>query len=406
MPAFIIRSARRTAPRSRPPGRHSSGAARQLHVLRSPRATRVLDHTQARTAGGILAVDGRALLDDEGQLHVLNRIDDEANGAVASTRRGYQAPRADAVAACRDAELSQVAARRDLAGLVAEDAALATTEARLRHLGGIKAFGYAAVLFLLYGVTLPYDVAAASGLPIAPGLQALAGAFLGVLILIAAHLAAHKEQDVEEARRHQVDDPEAHRQALVQYRAVLWGGIALVIGIGIWRGFTFAAEARATDGIFAGGWWANLVFSVIALVGFFAAFVAAQAYLKLLPLRKIRTERTRSRRAREAQQDIIDAAERLQAEARLTLEFLEQDEAGVIVEIEAWREARTQQFMHDVRVREHQRREQLKHGERPAADPAAPPLPAGDVTFRRLDLDGLADGATANLTNGGTRTNS
>jgi hypothetical protein len=246
---------------------------------------------------------------------------------------------------------------------------------------------------LLYLITLPYDVAAASGLPIAAGLQALAGLTLGVLIVLAAHLAAHKEQDVEEARGRQHDDPEGHRQALIQYRAILYGGIALVVGIGIWRGFTFAAEAKATGGIFAGGVWANLVFSVIALVGFLAAFTAGQGYLMLLPLRRVRRERKQNRRAQTAQQDLIDAAEQVQAEARLTLEFLEQDEAAVIEEIEAWREARTQQFMHDVRVREHRRGQQLKHGRRPSTDaPAAPlPGPAGDVTFRRLELDELAD---------------
>ena len=236
-------------------------------------------------------------------------------------------------------------------------------------------------------------MAADSGLPIAAGTPGLAGALLGVLILIAAHMAAHKEQDVEEARGRQHDDPEGHRQALIQYRAILYGGIALVVGIGIWRGFTFAAEAKATGGIFAGGMWANLVFSVIALVGFFAAFTAGQAYLKLLPLRKVRAERAGNRRARQAQQDIIDSSERIQAEARLTLEFLEQDEAGVIEEIEAWREARTQQFMHDVRVREHRRRQQLKHGERPAADPpAAAPAIRDRRPGVRADRPGRDDG--------------
>ncbi len=373
-------------------------------ILRPARSTRLGDQMKARTTGGITAVNARVLRDDDGRLHVLNGMNDQADGAAASTRRDYQASRADALAAGRDAELRQAAAKRSLAGLEGEDAVLAATEARLADLRGIKAFGYAAVLCLLYLITLPYDVAAASGLPIAPELQALAGALLGVLILIAAHLAAHKEQDVEEARGRQHDDPEGHRQVLIQYRAVLCGGIALVVGIGIWRALTFAAEAKATGGVFAGGMWANVVFTVIALVGFFAAYVAGQAYLKLLPLRKIRTERTRNRRARQAQQDVIDTSERIQADAGLTLDFLEQDEAGVIEEIEAWREARGQQFMHDMRVREHRRRQQLKHGEGPAAAP--PAMPGNDVAFQRIGPEELAEDATANVTNGGARTNS
>jgi hypothetical protein len=332
-------------------------------------------------------------------------MNDEADGAIASTRRGYQTPRADTRKAAQEAKLRQAACRRNLAQLEGADLTLVAAEARLTHLRGIKALGYALVLALLYLVTLPYDLAATSGLPLSPGAQLLAGACLGLLILVAAHLAAHKEQDVEEARRQQGDDPERYRQGLIQYRAMLWGGIALVVGIGIWRGFTFAAEAKATGGIFAGGLWTDLVFTVIALVGFFSAYVAAQAYLTLLPLRRVRADRKQNQRERAAQQDLIDASEQVQAEARLTLEFLEQDEAGVIEEIEAWREARRQQFMHDVRVREHRRGQQLKHGERPAGDPttASPAMSAGDVRFRRPGRDGVVDNAAAAANHGPPR---
>lgn len=59
-------------------------------ILRSPRASRLGDRKQARTTGGITAVNDQVLLDEDGKLHVLNRINDEANGAVASTQRGYQ----------------------------------------------------------------------------------------------------------------------------------------------------------------------------------------------------------------------------------------------------------------------------------------------------------------------------
>jgi hypothetical protein len=341
-----------------------------------------------------MAADDEVLLDDGGQLHYVTLIDHEADGAIAGVRQSYETPKGNARENGQDAELREEDAERELAELDDEDAEDAVIEDGLKHRRGLKPLGYALLLVLLYLITLAYDVAAASGLPIAPGMQTLAALTIGALIMVAAHWAAHKEQDVDEARERQHDDPEGLRQALIQYRAVLFGAIALIVGIGLWRYFTFEAEAKATGGVFAGGAAANIAFTLLALVAFFAAYLAGQAYLNLHPLRKIRAKRARTRAKRKVQQNLIDTAERIKTQALLTLEFLEQDEAGVVRQIEAWRDARKDKFMHDVRVREHRRRQKtLKQGAEPGGDPESVPqrTTAVDPRFNGIDLTGLAD---------------
>jgi hypothetical protein len=362
-------------------------------ILRSDHRTRLADKANAWGTGGVMAKDDEVLLDETGQLHYLKLIDHESDGAIAGIRQCYGTPKGNARETGQDAELRQEDAERELTELDDEDAQDETIEDRLKHRRGLKPLGYALLLVLLYLITLAYDVAAASGLPIAPGMQTLAALTIGALIMVAAHWAAHKEQDVEDAREHQHDDPEGLRQALIQYRAVLFGAIALIIGIGLWRYFTFEAEAKATGGIFAGGAAANIAFTLLALVAFFAAYLAGQAYLKLYPLRKIRAKRERTRERRKFQQNIIDNAERIKTQALLTLEFLEQDEAGVVQQLEAWRDARKDKFMHDVRVREHKRRQkQLKNSRELASDAAnLPAIATVDPRFNGIDLNGLAD---------------
>jgi len=363
-------------------------------ILRSDRRTRIADKANAWSTGSVMAKDDQVLLDDDGQLHYRSLIDHEADGAIASVRQSYETPKGNAREAGQDAELRQEDAERELAELDDEDRQDEVIEDRLKQRRGLKPLGYALLLALLYLITLAYDVAAASGLPIAPSMQTLAALTIGALIMVAAHWAAHKEQDVEEMRERQPENPEGLRQALIQYLAAVFSAIALIIGIGLWRYFTFEAEAKATGGIFAGGAAANIAFTLLALVAFFAAYLAGQAYLKLHPLRKIRAKRERTRERRKLQQNLIDTAERIKTQALLTLQFLEHDEAGVVRQIEAWREARKDKFMHDVRVREHrQRQKQPKNATAPINDTHtnSPPVIAIDPMFNGIDLGGLAD---------------
>ena len=363
-------------------------------ILRSNLGTRLTDRVNARGTGGVMAQDGEILRGTDGTLHYVSVIDAHADGAVAGVEQSYATPKGNARDTGRDAELRQADAERELAHLEVEDAELAAEEDRLKHRRGLRPFGYAAVIALLYLITLPYDVAAASGLPIAPAMSALAGLTIGALLIVAAHWAAHKEQDVDEARGQNPDDPASVRKALIQHRAVLVGTIGLIIGIGVWRAGTFQAQAEATGGIFAGGVFANIAFTLLALVAFLSAYLAGQAYLKLHPLRKVRAKRKTNRTSRQLQQAIVDTFERVAAQAVLTLEFLERDHTGVVAQIEAWREARTHKFLHDVRVREHRRRQQqLRNGEPDAATRplAIPPISVTDPRLRAIDMSALAD---------------
>jgi hypothetical protein len=363
-------------------------------ILRSSLRTRLTDKLNARGTGGVMAQDDKILRGDDGALHYVSVIDAHADGAIAGVTQSYEAPKGNARDTGRDAELRQADAGRELAQLELEDAELAAEENRLKDRRGLRPFGYAAVMTLLYLITLPYDVAAASGLPIAPAMSALAGLTIGALLMVAAHWAAHKEQDVDDARGREHDDPAARRKALIQHRAVLVGTISLIIGIGVWRAGTFQAQAEATGGIFAGGVFANIAFTLLALVAFLSAYLAGQAYLKLHPLRKVRAKRTKNRTSRQVQQAVVDTFERVAAQAVLTLECLEREQAGVIAQIEAWREARTHKFLHDMRVREHRRRQQQPQNDEDeitATSLAVQPIPATDLRLRPIDMTALAD---------------
>ena len=362
-------------------------------ILRSKYGTRMADRVKARSTGGVMARDGEILRADSGTLHYVSVIDADADGAIAGVGQSYETPKGNARNTGREAELRQADAERKLARLVVEDAELAAEEDRLKDRRGLRPFGYAAVIALLYLITLPYDVAAASGLPIAPAMSALAGLTIGALLMVAAHWAAYKEQDADEARGQEHDGPVALRKALIQHRAVLVGTIGLIIGIGAWRAGTFQAQAEATGGIFAGGVFANIAFTLLALVAFLSAYLAGQAYLKLHPLRKVQARRRTNRTSRHVQQTVVDTFERVAAQAALTLEFLERDQAGVIAQIEAWREARTHKFLHDARVREHRRRRQLRNGDPDTATPplAIPPISPTDPRLRPIDMSDLAD---------------
>jgi hypothetical protein len=366
----------------------------QPTILRASLRMRLTDRVNARGTGGVMAQDEEILRGDDGTLHYVSVIDAHADGAIAGVEQSYETPKGNARDAGRDAELRQADAERELAHLEVEDAELTVVEDRLKDRRGLRPFGYAAVIALLYLITLPYDIAAASGLPIAPAMSALAGLTIGALLMVAAHWAAHKEQDVDEARSSEEDDPAALRKALIQHRAVLVGTIGLIVGIGVWRAGTFQAQAEATGGIFAGGVFANIAFTLLALVAFLSAYLAGQAYVKLHPLRKVRAKRKKNGAQRQSQQAIVDTFERVAAQAVLTLEFLERDRIGVVGQIEAWRDARTHKFLHDVHVREHRRRQQqLRNDETNTATRplAIPPISATDLRLRPIDMGALAD---------------
>jgi hypothetical protein len=377
-------------------------------IVRSNLRTRLTDKVNARGTGGVMAQDGEILRGDDGTLHYASVIDAHAEGALAGVEQSYETPKGKARNTGRDAELRQADAKRELAQLEVEDAELAAEEDHLKDRRGLRPFGYAALIVLLYCITLPYDIAAASGLPIAPAMSALAGLTIGALLMVAAHWTAHKEQDIDEARLHEPDPdhPTALRKALIQHRAVLAGTIGLIIGIGVWRAGTFQAQAEATGGIFAGGVFANIAFTLLALVAFLSAYLAGQAYLKLHPLRKVRAKRKKNRTSRQVQQSVVDTFERVAAQAALTLELLKRDQAAVVGQIEAWREARTHKFLHDVRVREHRRRQQQRNGASEDAAPllAIPPSSAPDSRLRPIDVSALADDVKTRANHNSTAT--
>lgn len=266
---------------------------------------------------------------------------------------------------------------------------------------GLKPLGYVLVLFFLYLVAFPFDKAAANGLPLTPGLQFLVAATIGGLLLMAAHFAADKQQDYEDARELADEHPEKFRTERNWYYAALVGPIVAIVGIGAWRYFTFEEQAEMTGGLFAGGAMANVVFTMLALVAFVAAFIAGQKYLWLKPLRDCRKQRELNRGKRRIQQEIIDRVERVQAQAALTLQYLDETEANYIAQVNAWRETRKDVVMHKARMKEHtQRAKQFKRdyedpgpgaGARQPRPERRPTPGGGSAPLRAIEIDDLAD---------------
>jgi hypothetical protein len=360
----------------------------------------IKDGRQAKGTGAVFGQDGeRTVTNSDGDLHYLSKVDHEAATAVDQVDQGFTAPIDNARKAGEDARLQGEDAGRELVELEEGDAVMAEEEETYKDRRGLGILGYVSVLFLLYWVALPFDKAAANGLPLSPGMQLLIALTIGGLMLVDAHYAAHKQEDFEAAREQREEHPEKFRTERVKYYGVFGGSIATILGIGAWRFFTFQAEAAATGGLFAGSAVASIVLTLLALVAFVAAFLAAEKYLWLKPLREIRRRRAANYELRKVQQRIIDTAERVQAQAQLTLDYLEQTRAKYLSQIESSRKTRRDSFMHKARTQEHKTRQKRAKqegddpdpGSREPVTPTGPGPRGGEARLRALDTGDLAD---------------
>lgn len=320
-------------------------------ILRSSRATERGDRA-AREALGKAAAHDFAVADEGGTPYYEGVIDAEADGAIEGVHEAYEIPKGNAHKAGEDAEQQQRDADRELGSLKEQEPELLAEVARYKDRRGLTLPGYVLVLVLGFLTGLPFDLMAALGLPLAPGMQMLAALMIGAMLLVAAHVAAHQEEDVVEARELDGEDSPRYRTEKRKLQAALIGPVLLILGIAVWRGATYEAEAELLGGIFAGRWAANAAFTALAVVSFVASYLAARAYLRLRPLKKAEGAQRKHTREMQRQQGIVDVAERVQAQAVLTLEHLADSEAKVIARIEAWRQARKQRLRHGARVRE------------------------------------------------------
>lgn len=359
-------------------------------ILRSNTRTEFADRRGAREIGRANAED-YSLCDEGGEYYYEQLIDEQANGALASTRDGYQQSCANVEKAGEDARQQRMDAEPRVIQIIERDRKDEETERKLAHLRGLGIVGYVFVVILGYIATLPQDIAAATGLPLPFAIQLVVAFTLGGVVMLAAHFAGEKALELEQARSKRAEAPGAYEKLKHEYIAAIALPVLFILAVAVWRGQTFAAEAKAVGGLFTSATAANVAFTLLGIVAFLAVFSAAKSYLRVKALRETRTKRAENKAAREQQQGIIDINERVEAQAKLSLEHLSGHEAKVVARIEAWREARKKALRHRAGVATQKHHKRLVHkGLRLPQPPAAAsvrttpdePKPAGSMSSR------------------------
>ena len=325
-----------------------------LHAIRS----NIKDRHHAANIGKAAAED-HELTDDEGRFHYVGVIGEEAEEALAQTKDGHQKARANNENAAEDARLQGEAAQKRIEQINADDAKDAEFEASLGHLKGLGPIGYWFVAILAYVATFPLDAAAATGVPLPPGVQLILAATLGLVIILAAHFAADKALELDEARHDRAGRPGEYNKIRNEYIAALAAPILTIIAIAVWRGQTFSAQAEAVGGLFTSSAATNIAFACLSIAAFLAAFFAAKSYLRVKPLRDIRKKRMRTAAMREEQMVIVEVSARVQAQAQLNVQHLLEHEEKTIARIEATGEKRKKLLCHSAGVREHKHHKKL-----------------------------------------------
>ena len=339
------------------------------------------------------------MTDTDGRLFAEKEIDEQADRAIADQQHGFREPVERATTLLHDKREEEQDALREIAELEEQDGDLQEREQELGERHGPGPFGYAALLITCFLMLLPADLAAAQGLPIAPAMQTMLAILAGAIQTWAAHYAGRKLEDLHEAHGRRDDDPFQYKQEQILLGAAIAIPIATIIGFALWRANTFATDARITGGLAQGG-MANIALAFLALVGFTVAVIASLAHRRMQPLRQVRKERGKNFAKRKQWQRVADEAQRIQAMAQVTLDYLAEREAAVVEAIHHWAEERKNRVRHLALNKE--RKIRAKRGwldndgpGEAAAVPARPgprpPRPIGDGHVRPLDLAEVAD---------------
>jgi hypothetical protein len=374
---------------------------RKPDVLTRPLVVAFDDRNKARDVGDAAAYGhDETMRGERGELHIDRMIDAQAARAIADQRYSYGRPKEAAEQARQDAIEQQRDAGREIAELAKRDAEKAAEEAALGERHGPGTVGYCLLRLVLFLVTLPVDYGAAQGLPLPPGLQALLAVLLGAAIVGAADYAAKKIEDLRQAYHRRTEDPFGYRQDQVLLVAAIALPIAFIGGTTIWRGETFAAEAEMSAGAFDAG-AANLALALIALLTFGLGVLAGLAYRRIKPLRAIRRQRRRIKAEQQTWQAACDKAERLQRQAEVTRDYLNQRESKTLEAIRRWAEERKARVAHNaakqrLKVLRREGRRGAGGTDGPAAVRPMAPGPAGSPGSESADLDN----ASAERTNG------
>lgn len=297
---------------------------------------------------------GHGMADAEGVPHAERLIDAQAARAIEDQHHSFRYPSENAEKVRQDAVEEHGDSAREVETLSARDGELAEEEAALGRRHGPGWLAYGSVLAALFCLTLPIDYGAAMWTPLPPLGQWTLAIFIGVVMVLCAHQAAMKVEDLEEAHGRREQDPFGYRKNQGALACALAVPLAVIVGTTIWRGAVFASDAQLTGGPVHSG-VANLALGLLALLAFVVAVLAGMGYRRAQPLREIRRERSAIAGQRASWQAVMDRAERTERQAEITLAYLEEREEHVIQAIGHWareRKARLRQRAAWVAMRE------------------------------------------------------
>lgn len=256
------------------------------------------------------------------------------------------------------------------------------------------------VVALAYLAMFPQDLAAATGLPFSSTVQLIAALTLGTVLLLAAHFAAEKLHELEEARSSRARDPGKFESLKREAIVAIVIPVGVIVSVALWRGQTFAAESKAVGGLFHSAAAANLAFTALAAAAFLATVAAARSYFRKKPLREIQRKRRLNGRVIRELQETIDTNERIEKQAVLTHRHLTEHEEKTLAAIEAWRQGRTKKLRHragKAHLKAHKKL--VNKGLRPPEPPTTAPTRrepntpsgGGNAVRARINLGDLAD---------------
>jgi hypothetical protein len=297
---------------------------------------------------------GHGMSDADGVPHAERLIDAQAERAVEDQRHGFRYPVENAEKVRQDAIEEYADAGREVAGLGERNTELAEQEAALGQRHGPGGVAYSLILAALFCLTLPIDYGAAMWMPVPPLGQWMLTVFIGVAMVLGAHQAAKKVEDLQESHGRRKEDRFGYRKDQAALAAALAVSLGTIVGTTIWRGAVLASDAQMTGGP-VHSTAANLALGLLALLAFVVAVLAGMGYRTMQPLREIRKQRAELARERQGWQAVMDRSERTQRQAEVTIAFLEEREAHVVAAIGHWareRKARLRQRASWVSMRE------------------------------------------------------
>jgi len=234
---------------------------------------------------------GHGMADAEGVPHAERLIDAQGERAASDQRHGFQLPKENAEKVKQDAIEEHADAGREVQKLNAADVELVEAEAALGRRHGPGSLAYGLILAALFCLTLPIDYGVAAWMPLPPIGQWMLTIFVGVVMVLCAHQAAKKIEDLQESHAERDAEPFAYRKDQAALGAALGVAGFVLVGTTIWRGQIFGSEAQATGGPIHSD-IATVALGALATLAFVVAVLAGMSYRRMTPLRAICRQRS------------------------------------------------------------------------------------------------------------------